>query len=203
MRQLWKARDTVIEMLKDRSFAATQQPLTYSEFMGRYPTAETSAEVLNFVATKSIQESGEERLLSLAVHFTTDEKLSKAALEKLVNEYISQAISTVILVTPSKLNPSCKAFLKATAISVEHFLMDELQLNVTKHVLVPRHRIISQIEKEELLKRLRTVSDNLPVILTADPVCRYVGGQPGDVIEIERKSLTAGTALYYRIVKEG
>ncbi|HHI01554.1 DNA-directed RNA polymerase subunit H [Thermococcus aggregans] len=70
------------------------------------------------------------------------------------------------------------------------------------HELVPEHRILSEEEKEELLKRYRVKLSQLPQIKASDPAVQALGAKPGDVIEIKRKSPTAGVYYYYRIVVE-
>lgn len=193
MRELWLARNTVIEMVKDRGYSTAMHPLAYSEFVQQYPSVQSNPSSLNFVATKDSP---------IAVHFTSEDKLSKKVLESLVHEYGAQGVSSVILVTFSKLNPACKALLKGIKLNFEHFMVEELQFNPTKHVLVPKHRIMAQQESQELIKSLRCEKSNLPTILTTDVISRYLGAQSGDVVEIVRNSQTTGTALYYRVVRE-
>ncbi|KAI4292183.1 DNA-directed RNA polymerases I, II, and III subunit RPABC1 [Pancytospora philotis] len=201
VRELWLARNVVIEILAHRGYSTLQRVFNYADFQAHFPSAGSNCAVLNFVASGSaLGENGE--VAMLAIHFTSDEKLPKAALEALVGSYMGQGIQNVMLITPSKLNPSCKAYLKGTRLDVEHFLLQELQFNVLKHELVPPHRILPRADSDALLKRLKTEIGSLPVLLTSDIVCRYIGGKPGEIVEITRDSLTAGKTIYYRTVKE-
>lgn len=68
--------------------------------------------------------------------------------------------------------------------------------------MVPEHVILGDSEKKELLERLRISSSNLPKIIINDPVAKVIGAKEGDVLRIERKSATAGTATYYRVVSK-
>jgi DNA-directed RNA polymerase subunit H len=77
------------------------------------------------------------------------------------------------------------------------------EFNVFMHELVPEHRILSGEEKEELLKKYRIKLSQLPQILASDPAALELEAKPGDVIEIKRKSPTAGVYYYYRLVVEG
>lgn len=199
IRELWLARNVVVDILAHRGFTTSQKSLSYNEFTAQYPSACSSPSLLNFTATRD--NAGAENAV-LSIHFTADEKLPKASLEALVGGYIGQGVSNVMLITPSKLNPACKAFLKGAKLVVEHFLLEELQFNVLKHELVPPHRILSAEEAKSVLKRLRAEIGNLPVLLTTDIVNRYIGGNVGDIVEITRNSLTAGKSIYYRAVKE-
>ncbi|HDD60135.1 MAG: DNA-directed RNA polymerase subunit H [Thermoplasmata archaeon] len=76
------------------------------------------------------------------------------------------------------------------------------KINVLGHRLVPRHRILNEEEKQELLKRYRISLKDLPKILITDPMVKAIGANIGDVIEIERISPTAGISHYYRYVVE-
>ncbi|KPU63157.1 DNA-directed RNA polymerase subunit H [Thermococcus sp. MV5] len=70
------------------------------------------------------------------------------------------------------------------------------------HVLVPEHRVLNEEEKEELLKKYNIKPSQLPQIKASDPVVQALEAKVGDVIEIKRKSPTAGVYYYYRIVVE-
>ena len=72
--------------------------------------------------------------------------------------------------------------------------------NILEHRLVPKHEILSEKEKEELLKKYRIELKHLPRILSTDPVVKAIGAKPGDVLRIIRKSPTAGKTVYYRVV---
>lgn len=76
------------------------------------------------------------------------------------------------------------------------------EFNVFMHELVPEHRILSEEEKEELLRRHRIKLSQLPQIKASDPAVVQLEAKPGDVIEIKRKSPTAGVYYYYRLVVE-
>lgn len=197
MRELWLARNTVVEMIADRGYKTALTVLNYNDFLSKYPYVQTNSSCLNFIASKGVaNEEG-----SIAVHFTSEEKLSKKGLETIVNEYTAQNISIVVLITPAKLNPACKALLKSVKLNFQHFMIEELQFNVTKHTLVPKHRIISEEEETRLLAELKCNKSNLPTILTTDVVARFYGAIPGQIMEITRPSQTAGTAIYYRVVR--
>ena len=75
-------------------------------------------------------------------------------------------------------------------LSIEVFCITELQYNITKHELVPKHILLS---KEEA-KKMREFQ--IPFILRSDPIVRFYDFKRGDVIRIERKTLPA-----YRLVK--
>ena len=76
--------------------------------------------------------------------------------------------------------------------------MAKRKFDVGKHVLVPEHSKVS--EKESVLSQFGVELRFLPEIKKKDPAIRSLNPRLGDVIKIVRKSPTAGTATYYRVV---
>lgn len=74
--------------------------------------------------------------------------------------------------------------------------------NPMEHELVPEHRIAEPEEVNALLEKYDIKKEQLPKALVSDPVIKYIGARPGDVIKIIRRSETAGAALAFRIVVE-
>ena len=70
-------------------------------------------------------------------------------------------------------------------------------------MLIPKHEILSEKEKDELLKKYKITLRNLPKILVSDPVVVALKAKVGDVIKITRNSPTAGKSIYYRAVIKG
>jgi len=74
---------------------------------------------------------------------------------------------------------------------------------VTEHMLVPEQRKLSKEEKAVLLAKYCITDKELPKVLKSDPAIRPMNVEAGDVIKIIRKSMTAGKAVYYRVVIRG
>jgi len=78
--------------------------------------------------------------------------------------------------------------------------MAEENLDISKHVLVPKHSKLSEEEVKKLLERYNVSLKQLPKILKTDPALQNLDAKPGDVIKIERQSPTVGKVNYYRVV---
>jgi DNA-directed RNA polymerase subunit H (RpoH/RPB5) len=109
------------------------------------------------------------------------------------------------------------------------FHVGQLTCDITKHRMVPSHRILSADEVKSFLEKfginLDTITKTMqadhialtsedpllpqiamkhkeympmPFIGTQDAVARWIGAKPGDILEIIRKSETAGATPYYR-----
>ena len=68
------------------------------------------------------------------------------------------------------------------------------------HILVPKHRVLSEEERAQLLEKYNITPLRLPFILSSDVMVKQIKARVGDVIEITRKSETAGETKYYRYV---
>ena len=88
---------------------------------------------------------------------------------------------------------------KDSLITLEIFTLDDLQVNITQHVLVPKHSVLLDDSKQELLKKYRIQEHQLPKIQIGDPIAKYFGVTRGQVMKIVRASETAGRYVTYRI----
>ena len=64
---------------------------------------------------------------------------------------------------------------------------------------VPKHILMTESEKKELLKRYRIKECQLPKIKKGDPIAKLMGLKSGDVVKIIRVSETAGKYITYRV----
>jgi DNA-directed RNA polymerase subunit H len=70
----------------------------------------------------------------------------------------------------------------------------------TEHAFVPKHEIVEEKEKAEIIKKFNASPAQFPQILVSDPVVREIGGKPGDLIKVTRESQTADEFVFYRFV---
>ncbi len=71
-----------------------------------------------------------------------------------------------------------------------------------EHKLVPKHEIITEEEKKQLLAEYKVKPYQLPQVKASDPAVKVIGAKPGDILRIIRKSSTAGEHIAYRYVVE-
>ena len=74
--------------------------------------------------------------------------------------------------------------------------------DIFEHDLVPRHEILSEKEREQLLAQYKVQPYQIPQIKATDPAVKVIGAKPGDILRIIRKSQTAGEYISYRYVVE-
>tara|TARA_B100000575_G_C23080768_1_gene622677 strand:- start:456 stop:1088 length:633 start_codon:yes stop_codon:yes gene_type:complete len=114
---------------------------------------------------------------------------------------------TLILITLDKIiSETLDEFLdnlyEEFKVFAQVFYIDKLMYDVTEHVLVPKHIIISEEEKSKLLNNLSINNfDQLPIILKNDPVAMYCGAKKNEVMKIIKNSETVGEYISYRYVQ--
>ena len=74
--------------------------------------------------------------------------------------------------------------------------------DIFEHKLVPKHEILTEKEKQELLAKHKVQPYQLPQIKSSDPAVKAIDAKPGDVLRVIRKSATAGIHIAYRYVVE-
>eukprot|EP00580_Thalassiosira_gravida_P000075 CAMPEP_0201610316 /NCGR_PEP_ID=MMETSP0492-20130828/16538_1 /ASSEMBLY_ACC=CAM_ASM_000837 /TAXON_ID=420259 /ORGANISM="Thalassiosira gravida, Strain GMp14c1" /LENGTH=225 /DNA_ID=CAMNT_0048076109 /DNA_START=77 /DNA_END=754 /DNA_ORIENTATION=+ len=195
--RLFRVYKTISSMLSKRGYMVSREmremtPNNFTQRFGEYP----SREGLTILVEKSDDETDQ-----LFVFFPEDEKVGVKPIKILTDRMKDESVSNAILVLRGDITPFAKqAVLEMSdSFRIEHFKEAELLVDITDHKLVPEHQVLSQNEKQELLKRYRLRETQLPRIQPNDPVSRYYGMKRGMVVKIIRPSETAGRYVTYRI----
>lgn len=86
-------------------------------------------------------------------------------------------------------------------VRISFFPLKNLISNPASHFMVPPHRKLTPEETSEVLKNLhmRSVNEFPHIKFHFDIQARVLGLVPGDVVEIQRPSETAGIYTFYRV----
>jgi len=111
---------------------------------------------------------------------------------------------TLMIITKDDMNETMMNLLKHIYEKDKKLIIIQsikhLQFNILENVLVPKHRVLTDTEKEEISKKYNITEDSqYPDISRFDPVAQVIGIRPGQVCEIIRPSKTAIDGMYYRI----
>lgn len=121
-------------------------------------------------------------------------KINIEKVKEIINTLYKLAISNCIIIYSENITSmALKLIENSLELHIELFTLDELQFNITKHVLVPMHEKITDEESVEFKKKYGV---KFPILLKSDPVCKFYNFKKGDIIKIHRKDFIA-----YRIVK--
>lgn len=164
-------------------------------------------------------------LVFFALSRKTGRQTSKALLVDYIKQMGDNNYNVGIMITEKPLNPKTKddidkiskdtlGMTNEDAVKMQeiqrrgtlfyHFTYDQMLYNVVDHFLNPKHTILDKPGRRTLINSGINVED-LPVISFANPVTRYIGAIPGDVIKIAGDSLIqTGSRDYltYKIVRD-
>ena len=112
----------------------------------------------------------------------------------------------IIIVTPTKPSESILQLVRDYISDKENqlvqiFFQSHLNFNISKHRKVPRHRLVTFEECQKKLEEDGKYVSNpkeLPKIDSQDPMAKWIGARPGDVVEVVGMSGTSGDDLHYR-----
>jgi DNA-directed RNA polymerase I, II, and III subunit RPABC1 len=188
---------TCREMVTDRGYTV---PLTFmtaenNDFYTLYQNIDAPAGFNNYdiLGTK-----GDKRLL---IKFTLDKEVVNRqdiiTFRNSVNDTYGEDTNVIYVV---KVKPNTFVY-KEIKENDEIFLMSELIFNRTKHRLVPKHVLISEVEKKDVLSTYDCRDTQIPRMVTTDYIARYFGAKAGDMFKIHRPSPSSGMYITYRVVK--
>lgn len=201
--KLWKIRKTIMQLCHDRGYLVTQDELdqTLDGFKAQFgdkPSERRPARSDLIVLVAHNDDPTDQMFVFFPEEPKVGIKTIKTYCQRMQEENIHRAIITV----QNGMTPTAKQSLgdMAPKYILEQFLESELLVNITEHMLVPEHIVMTSEEKKELLDRYKLKESQLPRIQVNDPVSRYFGLRRGVVVKIVRPSETAGRYVTYRFV---
>ncbi|XP_057981412.1 DNA-directed RNA polymerases II and IV subunit 5A-like isoform X1 [Malania oleifera] len=167
---------------------------------GSYPGARKQ-ELYHFVSYLATLFCSENLcLLIIYVFFPEELKVSTSQIRTYITRMKSENVSRAILVVQQVVTPYAKRCIEEVSrrFRMEVFEDAEVVVNITEHVLVPRHEVLTDELKKKLLAEYSVEETKLPRILVSDPVAKYYGLRHGQIVKIYRESETAGEYITYR-----
>ena len=194
---LFNIRKTCMEMLTDRGYTIPNilENLSYEDFRIMFNNK-------NIDLTISEQDNKND----VYIFFQYDDtSFGKNELKKLVDTVFKKVGNEdvlIIIVLKDKPGNSIKKEVKnAKYNNTEIFERNHLKFNVSKHIYVPKHILLTKEEGLEVMKKYNCEKHQLPGILIDDPQVKYHGMKIGDICKIVRTNKYNGYDIYYRIVR--
>jgi DNA-directed RNA polymerase subunit H (RpoH/RPB5) len=215
---IYKSRETIIIMLKERGFDIE----SYSSY------SKDDLNTLFEQGNSKIYNSGEIGPLDILVKRTNDEKKeetlfvkyrmdkfkkTKSLEQQILDIYnsILKKEDTLIIIhldniefKPTKKESNVELFIDDLYAKYEYFVqlygIKNLLFDVRKHYTVPEHKLITKKEQKELFIKYNIKSNsNFPTIRKEDPQAKFIGLRPYEICHIIQPSLTNIHSDYYRM----
>jgi len=192
------------EMLEDRNDFPIEKlkNITTDEFYGNEPVIVYSTNICVIIALN--QESKKNVIAKLKpdkkVNKTTEEidVFKEFVLEhKKYTNYI--VVFDELTTADNKLLVTFDKTLNKIDGLLSVFMFSDLHFNPTRHHLVDKHTKLTKDEIKTLMTHYNIKSKTqLPIILKSDPISKWLGIRPGDIVKIDRYNPNSGLTYYYR-----
>lgn len=195
-KDLYKVRQTILEMITDRGYVIPQtENISFDEFIVKYNNKNLDIYVNDEVLNRKIY-----------VYFHNESKNYskndlKSIMQKLITQYDDKDINLILILRDKENSAISKELTKDIYKNVEIFLKKNMIFNITHHIYVPKHIILSKEEEKEVLEKYNTTKGKLPKIPKTDPIAKYYGMKSDQICKIIRKSPEVGEYVYYRLVR--
>jgi DNA-directed RNA polymerase subunit H (RpoH/RPB5) len=193
-----KARNTVLEILDDLNYNVSD----YNAFsVGEVSTMIKENQLDMLLTNKN------EKKLYVKFHLgkTLRPNNMYDYVEDLFNiDEILNKEDDLLIISIDKANQSLEAVLKQLWVDDKIYIrvigLKHLQFNILKHVLVPKHRVLDETEKQEIITKYNiTDPSQIPNISRFSPVSLVIGLRPDNLCEIIRPSKTGIKSYFYRL----
>ena len=197
---VFKSRNNILDILKSRGYNIDN----YTGFSVNEISSLVSNNLLDMLVTNDTTNKK-----IYIKYFNLDKSIRPNNVHEIVDSLfnIEQVLSTedeLIIIIKDEPNETLQKLQTSIYthdnIFVNLINIDRLKFNILNHTLVPKHRVLSNEEKELVKKQYNIENDSeFPTISRFDPVSQVLGIRPNELFEIERPSKTAIKTKFYRI----
>ncbi|KAL5743763.1 hypothetical protein ACOSQ2_026879 [Xanthoceras sorbifolium] len=191
------ARTTVLEMLRDRGYDVPDSEINLSlqEFRaihGQDPDVDRLRISVNHKSDPS------KRML---VVFCGPVMVKVNVIRGIATQIANKdTLTGLIIILQNHITNQALKAVDLFQFKVEMFQITDLLVNITKHVLKPKHRVLTDEEKQRLLKKYNIEEKQLPGMLKSDAIARYYGIEKGQVVKVTYSGEITKSHVTYRCV---
>ena len=201
---IYKSRSVLLELMKSQGYNTND----YSGFSVNEVNTMKSNNQLDMILEKTNTENKDDKS-KIYIRYYLAKSLRPANIQEMMDdlfnvEEVLTKNDTLMIIVKDEINETLVNTLKHIWEQDKIFIiiqnLKRLQFNILNHILVPPHRILTDMEVLEVKARYNIMHDGqFPDVSRFDPVAQAIGIRPGQVCEIIRQSKTAISSPYYRI----
>jgi DNA-directed RNA polymerase subunit H (RpoH/RPB5) len=202
---VYESRKTILELMDKQGYNTED----YSFFSINEVNTMKNHNQLDMLLEKREEDPLTNRKNKIYIRYYLGKKINSVNIQEMIDDLfgIDEVLTkadTLFIIIKDEVNETIINELKHIWEKDGIFIVVEnikrLQFNILNHTLVPPHRVMSNDEVTEVMKKYNLLNINeFPDISRFDPVAKVIGLRPGQVCHIVRPSKTAIKADYYRV----
>ena len=196
--EIHTSRKNLLKQLKTAGYNVDSQEVTLSEIYYMNVHNELDFKVSNDVGHTA------------SVKYFVGKTIKVSMLQSITSELFTEDgfdpnINIIIIMVDNEPNSSVQETVKQIYaeenVCFVIYNIKRLLFNIHDHKLVPKHRILSNVEKERFFEKytINNPKSELPTISRFDPVALSIFIKPDQVCEITRNSINGIESNYYRL----
>ncbi|XP_021827894.1 DNA-directed RNA polymerase V subunit 5A [Prunus avium] len=191
------SRRTVLEMIRDRGYSvpSPEIDLSLQEFRARHGQ-NPDVERLRFSATHRTDPT--DRIM---VIYCGPGIVKVNVIRGLHSQIANKdTLNGLILITQNQITSQALKTMELYPFKTEIFQITDLLVNITKHVLKPKHHVLTEQEKQKLLKKYNIEENQLPRLSRKDAIAQYYGLEKGQVVKVTYTGDITESHVTYRCI---
>lgn len=194
--QINDVKSTIIKMFVNRGFIET---VNKDKYINKLISDENDdlEYIINLDSSKNYNTEIKSKKVYIKIF---NYKISSVSDKSPIGEFIKKYNKDYKFIIVQNITPKIVESLNLYDTQVEVFKFNKLQSDITEHILVPKHEVLTKEEGENVLESYRARKRDMPLIRSNEDVAKYYNMKPGEITRIYRPSPLTCEAVAYRLV---
>ena len=196
---IFKSRVNIIELLKEQGYDTSDyEGFSINEVNSMYQSKQMDMLFTNNNNNKKcyVKYHGSKNLKNTTIYEYIEDLFN-------IEQILKKTDDLIIIIKDEPNEPLLKLLTniwEQEGIYLNVFNIKRLQFNILNHQLVPKHKVLTLEQSNEIKKIYNIQNDEqIPSICRFSPPAQAIGLRPGELCEITRPSKTSINSKFYRI----
>lgn len=194
--QLIDVKTTIIKMFCNRGFI---KPENKNNYIKKF--IETENDDMEFIIDLDNSKNYNTEIKNKKIYIKIfDYKISSINKTSPLGEFINKYDKEYKFLIVQDITSRAEDMINEYNTQLEIFKFNKLQSDITEHILVPKHFVLTKEEGEQVLEAYRARKRDMPLIRSNDPVAKYYNMKAGEIVKILRTTPSTCIVVSYRLV---
>ncbi|KAK4485510.1 hypothetical protein RD792_008152 [Penstemon davidsonii] len=190
------ARRTMLEMLKDRGYAVPNSEIEIS--LQQFRDKHGQNPDINSLRISVLHKDNPS--IKVVALFCSPGIVKVSVIRPLASMIVIDSLSRLILIVQNKVTTEALKSLDLFPFKVEIFQINDLLVNITKNEMMPKHKVLSDEEKKDLLEKYKIDEKLVPRMSEKDAIARYYRLEKGQIVKTTYSGELTQLYVTYRCV---